>query len=178
MRYSPSNIAITGYAGVGKTTLIREVASQLATYQPIGFYTAEIRECGVRLGFELNGLDGSRAVLAHVDHRSPAPVGRYGVDLPTFESFLGRLQLDQTDRRLVIIDEIGRMECLSPRFIQLMVQLLDSDRVIVSTVAMRGGGLIRKVKRRNDTLLYEVTIVSRRRLREEIPAAVRAALGD
>ncbi len=172
----PTNVALTGYAGVGKTTLIRDIARQLVDYDPIGFYTSEIREKGVRKGFELNSLDGVRTVFAHVDKSVGTRVGRYGVDIGTFETFLDRLRLEQVERKLVIIDEIGRMECFSPKFVSLVARLLDSDRVVLTTVAMRGSGLIRKIKRRDDTVLFELTIVNRGRLRDEILAATRAAL--
>ncbi len=169
---TPTNVALTGYAGVGKTTLIRNIATDLAEYNPVGFYTAEIRERGARMGFELYGLDGSRAVFAHVDSPSSVRVGRYGVDIPTFEAFLARLRLYGPDQKLVVIDEIGRMECHSAKFVQLVSNLLDSDQALLTTVAMRGSGLIRKVKRRNDTVLFEITIVNRGRLRDEIRRSV------
>ena len=38
------NILITGLPGVGKTTLIKKLAEVLNDLNPIGFYTAEIRE--------------------------------------------------------------------------------------------------------------------------------------
>ena len=36
------HILITGLPGVGKTTLIRELAKRLAEYHPAGFYTEGI----------------------------------------------------------------------------------------------------------------------------------------
>jgi nucleoside-triphosphatase len=47
------NILITGPPGIGKTTLIRNIAAGCAEYKPAGFYTAEIRRSGIRQGFEL-----------------------------------------------------------------------------------------------------------------------------
>jgi nucleoside-triphosphatase len=45
-----------------------------------GFYTQEIREQGLRVGFEAVFLSGQRALLAHVRSRSRQRVGRYGVE--------------------------------------------------------------------------------------------------
>lgn len=39
--------------GIGITTLIRRVASELSEYRLGGFYTGEIREAGQRKGFRL-----------------------------------------------------------------------------------------------------------------------------
>jgi Cdc6-like AAA superfamily ATPase len=52
------NLLITGLPGVGKTTLIRKLSEELKDLHPAGFYTQEIREEGVRKGFELISLDG------------------------------------------------------------------------------------------------------------------------
>lgn len=38
------SILITGLPGVGKTTLIRELAKRVAEHNPAGFYSEEIRD--------------------------------------------------------------------------------------------------------------------------------------
>ena len=43
-----------------------------------GFYTSEIRCTGLRLGFELQGLNGGCRTLAHVDMDSRHRMGKYG----------------------------------------------------------------------------------------------------
>jgi len=55
-------LLITGQAGVGKTTVIRAVASGLAGARLGGFFTREMRSRGVRRGSELVTFDGRRAV--------------------------------------------------------------------------------------------------------------------
>jgi nucleoside-triphosphatase len=47
------NILITGQPGIGKTTFIKKLAGKLKDLHPFGFYTTEIREAGIRKGFEL-----------------------------------------------------------------------------------------------------------------------------
>ena len=65
------------------------------------------------------------------------------------------------DADLYLIDEIGKMECLSTRFIAAVRRLLRSDRLLVAAVARRGGGLIEEVKRRPAVVLWEVSVADR-----------------
>ena len=57
---SPKKILITAPPGIGKTTLSKKLEWELADLHPAGFYTEEIRENGIRKGFELISLSGRR----------------------------------------------------------------------------------------------------------------------
>jgi nucleoside-triphosphatase len=140
------HILLTGLPGVGKTTIIKQLADSLASHQPDGFFTQEIRENGIRKGFELATLDGRRQLLSHVNIPGPRRVGRYGVDLAGFEKLLETLDLRHSPSQLVILDEIGKMECLSPRFIEEVEALLDSPKMVIATVGLKGGGFPATVK--------------------------------
>lgn len=163
---------ITGLPGSGKTTLIRKLCDELRPLNPVGFYTSEIRERSVRKGFELVTLDNRRGLLSHVDIKRRHRVGRYGVDIPGFESFLDEINFLGPDHRLIVIDEIGKMECLSMKFCALLSEILDSDRPVLATIAQKGGGLIAEIKRRPDVRLFQLTVANRDRLGAEIVAAL------
>jgi nucleoside-triphosphatase len=155
---------ITGKPGVGKTTLIREIAQRLKDYNPVGFYTQEIRVDGNRQGFRLVSLDGRSGILSHIQHKGPFCVGRYGVDINEFEKFLTDLDLCHSPSRIAILDEIGKMECFSTQFKNEMETLLDSSKLIIATIASKGEGFIRQVKQRPDCRIIFVTLENRDRL--------------
>ena len=134
------HILLTGLPGVGKTTVIKQLADSLTPYHPDGFFTQEIRENGIRKGFELVTLDGRSQLLSHVNIPGPHRVGRYGVDLAGFEALLEVMDLRHSPSQLVILDEIGKMECLSQRFIEEVKALLDSPKMLIATVGLKGGG--------------------------------------
>jgi len=168
MSPAKKNILLTGLPGVGKTTLIRRLSEELKNLHPAGFYTEEIREEGVRKGFELIGLDGKKGLLSHVEIKSPYRVGKYKVDVKGFEGFLDSIAFFAPETKLIIIDEIGKMECLSPEFKRLIKEILDSGKMVIATIAFKGSGLIEEIKKRNDVRLFEITERNRDSLLSEI----------
>jgi len=172
MEKGTRNLLITGEPGIGKTTLIMKLAEELKSLKPVGFYTGEMRVDGTRKGFRLTSLDGRRGDLAHIDCRSHLVVGKYRVNVRAFDLFLTTINLTASNGRIVIIDEIGKMECMSHRFRGIVEELLAQDRIVIATVAQNGTGLIEHVKQREDVVLFEMV----RRNREEMPGKVLRAV--
>ena len=164
-----SALFLTGPPGSGKTTALRRAAAEALRggWRVGGFYTEEIREAGVRRGFRAITLDGETRDLARVDMRGPARVGRYGVDVGVMDALAATLRPDpRVDAWFV--DEIGKMECLAPRFVAAMRALLDAGVPVVATIALRGGGFIAEVKRRPDVELRTLG----RATRDAAPAGI------
>jgi len=172
------HILLTGLPGVGKTTIIKQLAHSLVTHQPDGFFTQEIRENGIRKGFELVTLDGRRHLLSHVNIPGHHRVGRYGVDLAGFEKLLETLDLRHSPSQLVILDEIGKMECLSQRFIEEVKALLDSPKMVIATVGLKGGGFPARVRRRPDCQVLTVTLSNRSTLSSTLLPEISSILAS
>ncbi len=148
---------------MGKTTIIRSVAEHLGP-RAGGFYTEEIREAGRRTGFRLVALDGRRGILAGLNISSPYRVGRYGLCLSDLEKVgvdsLWRA-IRQPEVSVVVIDEIGKMEIMSPAFREAVVVGLDGPKAIVGTVTMARSSWIDRIKSRPEVTLQEVTLANR-----------------
>jgi len=161
-------LLVTGLPGVGKTTLIKKLSEALKDFHPVGFYTEEIRERGERKGFELISLEGKRGLLSHKEIRSSYKVGQYKVDIKSFEEFLDSISFFNPLTHLIIIDEIGKMECFSDQFKKIMKEILNSEKWVIATIAFKGSGLITEVRERKDVQLFEITKKNRDSLFSEI----------
>ena len=90
------------------------------------------------------------------------------MDIIGFEEFLESISFFKPFIRLIIIDEIGKMECLSDQFKKLLKEILDSEKWVIATIALKGSGLIADVKERKDVHLFEITKKNRDSLLKEI----------
>lgn len=167
------NLLVTGSPGVGKTTLVLKAIEQVEG-RCCGFYTAEIRDRGMRVGFEAVALDGARRLFSHIDIKSPYRVSKYGVDVAGFDEFLEGIPFFDPQNFLVLIDEIGKMECLSAKFRRLVVALLDASVLLLGTVALRGDAFIEEIKARTDVRLFLVTKENRDDLALEIAEVIKS----
>ena len=170
------NILLTGLPGIGKTTLIQKVANGLQDRLIKGFYTREIRKSGIRVGFELVSFDQQTAILAHVEKKGHYRVGKYGVDLEAFDTFLAKMDLNDPDLPVVIIDEIGKMECYSVNFKRMVDHALDSDTVVLATIGKRGNPYMEEIKKREDVQIIEITKENRDFLDARILEEIRSLL--
>ncbi|HUU83498.1 MAG TPA: nucleoside-triphosphatase [Phycisphaerae bacterium] len=164
------NILLTGRPGIGKTTVMMRLIELARGRSPAGFYTEEIRQDRGRQGFRAVTLSGKTAMLAHVRVKGKPRVGRYGVHVAAFEILVMPELAKPAD--VVLIDEIGRMECCSSRFIEVVRLLLDGPASVVATVAIKGGGFIAEVKARSDVEIRQVTQANRDELAQELAACL------
>lgn len=159
-----AKLLLCGPPGVGKTTLLQRVVQKLE--RPArGFYTQEIRERGTRAGFSLNLLSGRVLTLSHVNIKSRHRVGKYGVDVETFESAVcPEIEVGLDAGALIVIDEIGKMELFSERFRRVVLQTLRSGCPLLATILQKSHPFTDPLKARLDVEVIPVTVASRDRL--------------
>ena len=161
-------VLLTGRPGCGKTTLIRRVVTKLAG-RIGGFYTEEMREADVRVGFKLVTLDGKEAVFARVDFKTPVRVGKYGLHLFALENIgVQAIRNALSLRRLIVIDEIGPMEIRSRIFRDTVIEAFDSRVAVLGTISARPLPFIDIIKSRPGVQLVEIRPSNRDRLVSEL----------
>lgn len=166
-----------------------------------GFYASDVRANHSRIGFNVTDLrTNETAVLArvseHADFKSNHRVSKYLVDLASFEELaLKSLQLPskesanqsihsssteddpKTDKQkidVLLIDEIGKMECFSGKFVSA-IQSLFSDtspkkQLIIATIPVPKSGehaIIKSIRNRQDTHILTVDTSNRASIREQ-----------
>lgn len=160
-------LLLTGVPGIGKTSVIRALLPRIENVNCSGFYTEEKRHRGQRIGFKVVTLNGEEGTLASVDRGRPPTVGRYTVHVEEFEKLtLAQIDLERTVADLYVIDEIGKMELLSSRFRNRLIELMARPSNLLATIAKKGKGFVDQLKNRNDIELIEVT----RDNRDDLPA--------
>ena len=177
-RPTPRLLLLTGAPGVGKTTLLRRLLAEVSL-QRGGFLTAEIREGKERLGFTLETLDGQSGVLAHRRLPGPPQVGPYGVDLAVLDG-LGAASLEAAVAagHLTVVDEIGKMECASPRFVAALEAALAAPVPLLATVMLRPHPVADRVKAHPRARCLTVTRANREAAFAEALTLLRALTGQ
>jgi nucleoside-triphosphatase len=157
-------VLLTGRPGCGKTTLVKRVVKNLSQ-RAAGFYTEEIRDGGIRVGFRLVTLEGDEGILAHIDFKTSERVGKYGLDLSALEAVgVNAIHEAMQAKRLIVIDEIGPMEIRSVGFRAAVNDALDSELPVLATIFSRSLPFTDAIKSRPDVVLIEVSLNNREQL--------------
>ena len=172
-----NNIFLTGRPGCGKTTVIKKTITLLGKVKLKGFYTTEMRSGGTRVGFQITTLNGKQGILAHENLQSNKKVGKYGVCLKDIDAVIVPSIRPDRQTSLIIMDEIGKMECYSEEFKKAAVQAVESDAVVLGTIAIKGSPFIESFRRRPDIKIFEVTRDNRDRLPRELAEIILKGLG-
>jgi len=155
-------LLLSGPPGSGKTTVLVKTSEKLKIegFKVGGMISTEVRTAGNRVGFEILDLwSGRKEWLAHVGQSVGPQIGRYRVNVDGLDNVgveailtaLGNLEV-------VLVDEIGPMELLSRRFREVIMKVVESQKLAVCTVHWKmRDRLIDNVMDRDDAEVFVVT---------------------
>ncbi|KAL7677872.1 hypothetical protein ACOME3_004106 [Neoechinorhynchus agilis] len=140
----PENISkniflITGVPGCGKTTVVRKVVEHLEKIgcSTLGMVSDEVRLNGRRIGFDLNCFNGTtnqRYILSRVKehcdlngNETHSRVSSYIVYKNQVALAVRFMRNNMHESKLLIIDEIGKMELLCDEFFSFTQEVLGID---------------------------------------------------
>jgi nucleoside-triphosphatase THEP1 len=169
------NILLTGAPLVGKTTLIK----QLATASPGSFWVISERSldaAGVRNGFTATTSTGLTGKFDEREETTPdTPMGNHQVDVAEVDRLFTtplNAALDQ-GFEVLIVDEIGRLQRQSPGFIKTIDRLLDAQATVLATLR-QGDEWTTSYTSRPDVINLTLTPANR----EELAGALQALLAS
>lgn len=172
---------VTGPPGVGKSTLVSKVIMRLKSAGVIvgGSTTYERRSKGARVGFEVLDLSsGRKGELASVDSKLGPRVGRYRVNLKDLAGIgAAGLVAAATSSELIVIDEVGPMELVSPEFRRAVQKCIESGKPLLAVVHERLEDDLLNELRTKAQLIVILSVENRDASVEELGTALLAAVG-
>ncbi len=168
-------VFLTGRPGIGKTTIIMKVVEELKKrgFKVGGMISKEIREKGKRVGFKIIDVKQKReGILAHINQKSGPRVSKYRVNLEDLET-IGVKAIEDAllSDDVIIIDEIGKMELFSKKFINVVERVLSSNKVVLGTVHARSSHRLAKYIRSGRIPGIKVYEVSERN-KDQLPSII------
>jgi len=161
------NILLTGEPKTGKTTLLKRIIQDFKSCG--GFYTEEILNGNKRTGFKIKTTEGREGILAKKGYRSKFRLGKYGINLKALEEIgVNAVMSALSDKKIVVIDEIGRMELFSKKFKDLVLKVLNSDKILVGVIHRANLGFLNDIRSRQDTEIFEVNLGNHEQILKKI----------
>ena len=166
------HVLITGAPGAGKSTLIRRVLAELKC--PVfGFETAKEAP--------LPGGEGCPILLRTPDRSLSLTAGRADrrlleVRKESFDLFATHLLSPMPERGILLMDELGIMESVSPDFCAAVLSRLDGSTPVLAAVKDKAHPFLDAVRAHPNCCLFRLTADNREALFGEVLAFLREQL--
>ncbi len=155
------NILLTGPPRIGKTTVIKRIIEIIGINDTMGFWSEEIREHGKRVGFGIMTTLGESGILAHVSLKEGPRVSKYHVNVADINHIIVPvLRRAVRSNKIIIIDEIAKMELFSKEFADAVIECLNTGNVI-GTIQLRRDLFLEQIRGRPDCMIINVTHANR-----------------
>lgn len=170
-------IFLTGQPGIGKSSIIETVINH---FKPKchGILAKEIKSANERIGFTaINHHGKTHQFMTKTNNPSKFSLGMYDVNLDVIDKFIVPeiLQSMSDDNSFIYIDEIGRAQMMSDKFIATIRSLLISKKNILATIVFADEPKSKQFKKDPRACILEVTHENRTILPKILIAAFEQA---
>lgn len=132
---------ITGPPKIGKSTILEKTIATLTKNHKsvLGCVVKEIKHHNTRIGFDLCFLPKQDTVLLASSQQelSGRQIGRFYVSISTIDNtlipYMHTMSTDKT-HDVLVFDEIGRMQNLSPKFLAAVDKIMGSQKPLITTI--------------------------------------------
>ncbi len=160
---------VTGHQGIGKTSVLLRAANDLRNrgYKVGGMICREVREGGVRVGFEVIDFStGQRGWLAHINQPSGPKISKYRVNLTDLDAVgVASIRDAVKNMEIVVVDEIGPMELFSSAFREAVAQAVESGKPVLGTIHFElRDPFVNGIRKHEDAEVFEVNLEKRETL--------------
>lgn len=160
------NLFITGLPRTGKTTLIKEIIKKFPLAIK-GFFTEEIvDQQKERLGFRIvntNNQSGLFALKHNFKNLFSNDTNHKILHYKKYDVFIDVLENIGVEyvksclsekKYIIVIDEIGAMECMSLNFCSLVTQIINSEIPFIATIRYKSHPFTDDIKRIKESEIY------------------------
>jgi len=136
-----------------------------------GVYCPEIRERGVRVGFEIIDLySQAHGILASIHLQGRSRIGRYVVNIDDLTHIgVNALETAMKTADVILLDEVGPMEMQGRDFQEAVLRALASSKPIIGVIHWRmQHPIVEAIRKRSDVSIMEVTLQNRETLHSDI----------
>lgn len=159
-----TNIFITGDRQHGKSTLVLDILAGICVDYD-GFMTKPDKKYKI----------GTTYIMEDIITKETTPISKYDNGLikgiPAAFSNLGIRCLDMcihSSSKLVIMDELGRFEKNNWDFIERVITLLESNKIVIAVLKAEPIEYLDKIKARKDCIIYDLNQISYQKAYEDI----------
>lgn len=167
------NVLLVGPKEIGKTALIKKILER-TELRAAGYYTREVKEGLFRSCLEMVWLSGETRTLVSAKAKPGwIRLGKDYVNLEVVDAGLVpmlREALGSEQVELLVLDEVGRAECLSEQFRRHVVDCITSKKSVVATInaAESDDDFLHALQARSDVSVLHVGYENREALLQRV----------
>jgi len=171
----PNNLFITGLIRSGKSTLLKEVVDPVKNLTG-GFFVQRLFVNGESKAFRLVDIAAedywpNRDVAASACFKDLIMVAeeKKTVYYDVFKTIgVPALQQAVNAKKLVLMDELGRLELKVPEFTETVWAILDREIPVLGVLKKESNSFLDRIKQRQDVTVFDLDVRDRYQVKENI----------